>query len=279
MTAGFDATEVTAVRPSGESFPAELRARPFATARTPQLLMIFEDITQRHEIERMKKEFVSMISHDLRTPLTSIQCFLSVVADGAFSDVENLQRRAKIIEGESTRLINMINNLLNIDRMESGRLEMFMDAVLLPELVERSVQAVSSLADHRAINLQTDLPTEEVHLLADLDYAIQVLVNLLSNALKFSPKGATVTVRGEATADEVKVTVLDKGRGIPMEFRNRIFNRFGQATISNARVKGGSGLGLAISKLIVEQHGGTIGFDSEEGQGTAFWFTMKRLKI
>ena len=220
-----------------------------------------------------------MVSHDLRTPLTSIQCFLNLVGEGHFNDMEPLKENARMIENEATRLINMINNLLNIDRIESGGLEMFIDAVPLSELIESSLIAVICLAQNRGITLQQELPREEVYLLVDRDFAIQVLVNLLSNALKFSPKGAAVTVRAEATSSHVKVSVVDQGPGIATEFRQRIFHRFEQATIADARVKGGSGLGLAISKSIVEQQGGTIGFDSEEGRGTTFWFTAKRVDV
>jgi signal transduction histidine kinase len=171
----------------------------------------------------------------------------------------------------------MINSLLDIDKLEAGKLDMFFDIVPSRDIVQASYQSVMSLAEQRRINVFVPHIDRKVHVRADKDFVVQVLVNLLSNAIKFSPKDSIVKIECQADDDFVKLSVSDQGPGIPDEFRKRMFNRFEQAQMSDARVKGGSGLGLASARAIVEQHGGKIGVDSTEGQGSTFWFTLPRV--
>lgn len=268
--------EVMARRRDGSQFPSSIRVGSFAGS-TPGLLVVVEDITAKHELEQMKQDFLSMMTHDLRTPLTSVKCFLELITEGVYDGrFDELKKRSTGIGNDTNRLINMISSLLNLHKLEAGRLQLVPEVTLVKTLVTQSLESVSSLADFRGIIL--NLPSEGNNLLvsADSDYTVQVLVNLLSNAIKFSPKGSQVTVCIDAQDDFVKVEVKDQGRGIPKEFQNRLFNRFEQARLTDARVEGGSGLGLAISKAIIEEQGGNIGVESEPGQGTTFWFTLKR---
>ena len=271
--------EATATRPDGQKFPAEIIVCLFSTPDAEKLLVLIEDVSARHEVERLKEEFLSMVSHDMRAPLTSIQLFLDLMASGTYSNnYQGAVRMAGKVEASAKRLINMINGLLDMQKMEAGRLNMFLDVVDCSEIVDHCVDSLETLAQTSQITL-TPFMGGDVQVLADRDYVIQVLVNLISNAIKFSPPGKSVDIRVEPNEKMVTIKVIDQGPGIGEEFRKRMFNRFEQAHISDQRVKGGTGLGLAIAKAIIEQHGGEIGVDSEEGFGSTFWFTLQSLKL
>jgi PAS domain S-box-containing protein len=272
--------EVLAKTVDGQSFPASIRAHPFATPGVSRLLVTVEDITERKKLERLKEEFISMLSHDLRTPLTSIRLFMDLVASGGYEqDLGAMRKRARGMEQESLRLLNMVNCLLEVHKLESTGLEMFFDIVPCQQLIKQSLQSVEPVAEERSIGIVIQEIDRRLHVKADAHYIVQVLVNLLSNAIKFSPSGKQVKVEVEATEQLIKFIISDEGPGISAEFRKRMFNRFEQSDISEDRLKGGSGLGLAIAKAIVEQHGGTIDVHSEEGLGTTFFFTLQRIDL
>lgn len=239
------------------------------------LFCVAHDITERKQIERMKREFVAMVSHDLRTPLTSIQGFLSLVNVGMYGQLnESGQESCSIAEGNINRLIALINDLLDIEKMESGKLELTMDGVTVRSIFERTHGAVAGFADQQGIKLK--VVDSDLELEADGDRLVQVLINLVSNAVKFSPKGSAVTMSASSPdkGETIEFKVIDHGRGIPESYRETIFDRFQQVEANDAKKKGGSGLGLAICKAIVERHGGTIGVDSQEGSGSTFWFRI-----
>lgn len=270
------ARDVMARRRDGSQFPASIRVGSFA-GTSPGLLIVVEDVTAKHELEQMKQEFLSMMTHDLRTPLTSIKCFLELIVEGVYETrPDELKRRSKSIGNDTGRLINMITSMISLHKLESGRLQLSVELVEVSSVINQSVESVLSYAESRSVSLDVRYPPQEMLVSADENYTVQVLVNLLSNAIKFSSKGGTVTVLADANNEFVRLMVSDKGRGIPKEFQSRLFNRFEQARLSDSRVEGGSGLGLAISKAIVEEQGGTIGVESEPGQGCNFWFTMRR---
>ena len=267
------AVELDALMRNGESLPVEISMNEFTSLQGKRHLVLVIDVTERHEVERLKQEFISMISHELRSPLNSVLGFLEMLPEGVYGDL-NSQGKDKVgvAERNINRLVRLINDLLDIDRMESGRLSMEIQDVDLKQIIERSVEAVKSLADQEQITI--DVPDAHAVVTADGERLVQVMVNLLSNAIKFSPSGGKIDVGLTSQNDWVEVRVSDQGRGIPEKFKQMIFEKFQQVTASDWRQKGGTGLGLAISKAIIDQHHGSIGVESEEGKGSTFWFRL-----
>lgn len=267
------AVELDGLISNGGSLPVEVSMNEFATLQGKRHLVLVIDVTERHEVERLKQEFISMVSHELRSPLNSVLGFLEMLPEGVYGDL-NAQGKDKVgvAERNINRLVRLINDLLDIDRMESGRLSMEIQDVDLMPIIERSVEAVKSLADQEQITI--DVPELHAVVTADGERLVQVMVNLLSNAIKFSPQGGNIDVALICQNDWVEVRVSDQGRGIPEKFKTMIFEKFQQVTASDWRQKGGTGLGLAISKAIIDQHHGSIGVESEEGKGSTFWFRL-----
>ena len=271
----IDPEETTAIRINGERFPVDILMRPFEVNASGKALISIEDVTKRHELEQLKRQFVSMVSHDLRDPLTALEIFLSMTSEGAYDgDLQTLKKRAASTVEEVGRLITMINSLLSIEKVESGRLQLLLDRTSCNRICEAAMTAVTPLSERAGVKLHLCQVDEEIFVVADFYYAVQVLVNLLGNAIKFSPRDKSVELSVASNGSVVKISVSDEGRGIPEEFREKIFNRFEQVHVSDARVKGGRGLGLAIAKSIVAEHGGAIGVESQEGSGSTFWFTL-----
>jgi len=228
---------------------------------------------KEREIERLKREFVSMVSHDLRTPLTSVQGTLALFSRGVYGEVPHQGRlRLASAEQSTRRLIKLVNDLLEIEKLETGNLLMHKEEVSAADMIERAVESVRGFAEQHNVSLQATSCDQKFD--ADGDRIVQVLVNLLSNAVKFSPAGSMVTLKASANDRDLEFRASDQGRGIPASEREAIFERFRQVELADGREKGGTGLGLAICKAIVVQHGGQIGVDSEEGKGSTFWFTI-----
>ena len=263
-------TEWEGRRKNGEVFRFELSFFELWTPEGRRFAGNIRDISDRRKLEKMKKEFVATVSHELRTPLTSIRGSLSLLAGGALGDLpDEALEVVRIAERNTLRLIALINDILDLERLEAGKLEIEIRPTSLADIVARSLESVRGLADQGGITLVADSTTAIV--LADQDRMVQVLVNLLSNAIKFSERGAEVMVQASPPQQGfVEVAVVDRGRGIPASHRDLLFQRFQQVETSDARKKGGTGLGLAISKAIVEQHGGTIRVESELGKGSTF---------
>jgi len=235
------------------------------------------DITQALEVERMKKEFMSTLSHELRTPLTSIIGSLQLVNSGVLGDLpSDITDLTGIAERNGERLLDMINDILDIEKIESGKFTMVPEVVAVDSLVRESIALNQSFAERYKTHLDTlgELPAVNVHV--DRKRLLQVLTNLLSNAAKFSPEGGSVEVSVYTKEARVRVEVHDRGPGIPDNFHGRIFSRFSQADSTTARQKGGTGLGLAICKHMIEMMAGEIGFDARTGGGTTFWFELPR---
>jgi PAS domain S-box-containing protein len=266
-------TEWEGRRKSGEVFPFELLLFDFYTFEGRRFAGSIRDVSERREVERLKKEFVSTVSHELRTPLTSIRGSLSLLAGGVLGDLpEEAGEVVAIAERNTVRLINLINDILDLERLESGKLEMHFEDVEVESILSRSVDAVRSFALEQGIALEVSRTEARVY--ADGDRLVQVLVNLISNAVKFSPRESVVEVRVEEISGKVEFRVKDRGRGIPMSHLDLIFERFRQVESTDSRKKGGTGLGLAICKAIIDEHEGEIGVESEEGKGSTFWFRV-----
>ena len=220
-----------------------------------------------------KKELIAMVTHDLRTPLTSIQASLALMDIGACGELPpKAQAEVEAAERSATRLINLINDLLDVEKMAAGKLDMNIQPTSSRQIVERSVEAVGAFAEQQKI--QFKIARDDVPVNADSDRLVQVLVNLLSNAIKFSPEGGAIEVSVTPQSGQVEFRVADQGPGIPDEFKDAVFEPFKQIEgIASTKLKG-TGLGLAICRAIVKGHEGEIGFDSEVGKGTAFWFTI-----
>jgi PAS domain S-box-containing protein len=250
------------------------------------LFCVAHDISGRKEIERMKQDFVAMVSHDLRTPLTSVQGFLSLLSIDAYGELSASGKESlSLTEGSVTRLITLVNDLLDIEKMESGMLSLQIDGCQASEIVKRAVDAVTSLASQKAISIKSTV-SDNLIVRADRDRIVQVLVNLLGNAIKFSPEGSDILIAAREVEDFVEFQVRDFGRGIPKHLAESIFDRFKQVEVADEKVKGGSGLGLAICKAIVERHGGTIGVETPDdgiigrpAVGSQFWFRLPKATI
>lgn len=267
--------ELIAVRDDKTEFPVELSSSVSMITEKQLHLIAMLDVSERHEIERLKREFVAMVSHDLKTPLSSVRGMLSLLSHGAAGQLPpKAEPIVKSAEEQLERLIKLISDLLDVQKMESGKFLIELSEVGIRGLLEQSFDTVERVADEADITIEISGGDEKV--LADPDRIVQVVINLLSNAIKFSPRGGVVKMQISKGTDFVEVSVADQGRGIKQEFQESIFERFKQVEKSDASIKKGTGLGLAICKMIIEEHGGTIGVESTEGVGSRFWFRLQR---
>ena len=266
-------------RKDGTGLPVEYTSTPQREGdRIVGAVVTFRDVSERREIERMKDEFISVVSHELRTPLTSIRGSLGLLASGLSGALpERGQRLLNIAVQNTDRLIRLINDILDIERIESGEVRMEKQVCQVPDLLTQTGEVLQPVADKAGVHLSVaPMPAE---IWADPDRIIQVITNLLSNAIKFSPEGGTVSLTAQRKDSWIVFAVRDQGRGIPADRVESIFGRFQQVDASDSREKGGTGLGLAISRSIVQQHGGKIWVESTPGEGSTFYFTIPALGI
>jgi PAS domain S-box-containing protein len=262
-------------RRDGTEFPVEWTAGPVAgdDGGPAGAVVVFRDITRRRELERMKDEFVSVLNHELRTPLTSIRGSLGLLAGGAVGPLGE-RARSLVARGleSAERLTRLVSDLLDVDRLESGGTTLDFAEHDAADLVRTAADGVQTLAAAVPVELRIDGVRGRV--LADADRIVQTLTNLLGNAIKFSPPHTSITVTTVPRRGFVEFVVTDRGRGIPPDRIERIFERFEQIDSSDSRLQGGTGLGLAISRSIVRRHGGEIWVESRPGHGSAFHFTI-----
>ena len=264
--------EVVGRRRDGSTFPLELAVSEVLIDGNRHFVGITRDITDRKRNEQLQKEFVSTVSHELRTPLTSISGTLGLLAGNALGEIpEQAKSLIDVAYKNSTMLASLINDLLDMDKLVAGKMEFTLKLQSIMPLIKQSLEANQAYGDkyHVTFNL---ISTADVQVECDAGRLTQVLNNFLSNAAKFSPSGGHVDIAVIVKDHCLRVEVIDQGEGIPEKFKNRIFKKFSQADSSDTRLKGGTGLGLSISKELIERMNGKIGFDSEEGKGTCFYF-------
>jgi PAS domain S-box-containing protein len=274
IDAALRGSEDVYVRKNGSTFPVEVTTGPLVGGDgLLGAVVAFRDVTERRELDRIKSEFVSVVSHELRTPLTSIRGSLGLLAGGAVGDLPaSAARMIGIALDNCERLTRLINDILDIERLESGATPMKFAPHEVREIVTATVEALHPLADGAGVRLVVDRVEGRVHV--DRDRIVQTLTNLIGNAVKFSPRDSTVTLSAISRGGLVEFAVSDQGRGIPDEQLDAIFGRFQQVDSSDSRSKGGTGPGLAISRGIVERHGGRIWAQSGPGEGACFRFTL-----
>jgi PAS domain S-box-containing protein len=237
-------------------------------------VVIFKDITERQIIDRMKDEFISVVSHELRTPLTSIRSALGVLSSSGLDPTSSKsQRLLEIALDNSNRLVRLINDILDLERIKSGRVTMIKKSYNATEVMTDAVEIMQSLADKAQI--QVSVQPLSVQVWIDRDRIIQTLTNIINNAIKFSPPHTSVNIAAQLIGDGiVRFQVTDSGRGIPPKNLETIFDRFQQVDASDSRDQGGTGLGLAICRSIIQQHDGQIWVESTLGRGSTFYFTL-----
>ncbi|MDD2914785.1 MAG: PAS domain S-box protein [Gallionella sp.] len=264
--------QVIGRRKDGSVFPMDLAVSEMQLGDKRMFIGVVRDITERIKIERMKSEFISTVSHELRTPLTSIRGALALIAGGV---VGALPAAAKpmvdIAHKNSERLILLVNDILDMEKIEAGKMEFDIQPVLLMPLLKQALDGNQAYAEQYRVSYELTSELSDAMLKVDKNRLMQVFANLFSNAAKFSTAGGKVSVAVERLGRHIRVSVKDNGAGISDEFKARIFQKFAQADSSDTRKKGGTGLGLSITKAIVEQMGGSIGFDSQPNVQTVFY--------
>ena len=267
--------ELEGERRNGKRFPIELTVSEVRLGDERVFVGFIRDITQRKEMERLKGEFVSTVSHELRTPLTSIRGSLGLITGGAVGKMSGKVREMiDVAEKNTERLIKLVNDILDMEKIESGSMEFRFGPLDLARLVEQGIETNHGYAEDQGVEFLLTETQPELTVRGDGDRLMQVMANLLSNAAKFSPRGGKVEISVTRHNDKARVSVSDHGPGIPKEFQNEVFSKFTQADSSDTRQVGGTGLGLNISKTIIEKHDGSIGFDTKAGKGTTFYFEV-----
>lgn len=287
------------MRKDGSSFPVEISLSPVGEGNGFRVTAIIRDVTERKQAEehlrsvrenytkeleernqeieranRLKSEFLASMSHELRTPLHTIIGFSELLGEELQGSLNDKQKRfVSHIHKDSLHLLELINDILDLSKIESGRLSLRPEAFDLSAVIHESVASVRPLAEGKKLKIEAAINAPTA-LMADRLRVKQVLVNLLSNAVKFTPDNGRITVDARETGDRVSITVTDNGIGIPREEQQAIFDKFHQVSATTKGVREGTGLGLAITKHLVEQHGGTIAVDSTPGRGSRFTFTI-----
>jgi len=263
--------EITALRKDGSVFPADLSVSEMMVDGKKLYTGVIRDITERKQIDKMKNEFISTVSHELRTPLTAIRGSLSLINGGVVGPMPDAAQEMLEIAGNNTeRLLMLINDILDIQKIESGQMSFKFKDVELISFLKQAIEAHQSYGEEYGVGFVVESELSEAHVFADSNRLMQVVANLLSNAAKFSPKGDTVTLTVAELDNIIRMSVTDNGHGIPKEFHSKLFDKFTQSDSSDTRQKGGTGLGLNITKAIVKKHGGRINFITTEGVGTTF---------
>lgn len=248
------------------------------------IVCVLRDVTEQEKIDRELRQFVSNVSHELRTPLTSMRSYIEALNDGAWKDPEVAPSFLKVTQEETDRMIRMINDLLKLSRMDSGRVRLDLELVNLNELFNYVLDRFEMMLEKdnndthstksKNYTIKRDFTKKDLWVEIDTDKFIQVIDNIMNNAIKYSPNGGVITCRLLETQNHVILSISDQGLGIPKKDLNHVFDRFFRVDKARSRAQGGTGLGLAISKEVIEMHHGKIWADSVEGQGTTFYISL-----
>ncbi len=278
---GFDASnagksiDIFGRKKSGDLFPASITILETPTPSGARLFIFVSDITEMKRLEQVKREFMAMITHDMKTPLTSVTLFLDLLEEGIYGSInENGIATLMNCKISAKQMLSLTNDLLDLDRHESGRFELEKKETDLKRVCHIASQAVNGLLYESKIDLVSSVEDSAVKL--DTSRIVQVLVNLISNAIKFSPNESSIDLGAWHDADSVYFSVRDRGRGIPENLRKSIFSKYVQVEKGDFTRGRGYGLGLAICKSIVDEHGGEIWVENAEGGGSNFTFKLPR---
>jgi two-component system phosphate regulon sensor histidine kinase PhoR len=247
-------------------------AIPLKTALPGSTMILFQDLTQLRRLETVRRDFISNVSHELRTPLASLKALAETLQEGALEDPPAARRFIIRMETEIDNLTQLVNELLELSRIESGKVPLSFHRIQPCDLLSPATERMSLQAERAGLELVLDCAPELPQVFADPDRIAQVLINLIHNAIKFTPPGGKLTVSAYQDGDHIVFFVRDTGVGIARKDLSRIFERFYKA--DRARAGGGTGLGLSIARHMIESHGGYIWAESEEGVGSTFYFTL-----
>lgn len=261
---------------AGKTIPCEMHLVRLPGGGPARIRGSIIDITERKRMERMKNEFVSTVSHELRTPITSIRGSLGLLAAGVTGPLPPAaQSMIEVAHKNCERLVRLVNDILDIEKVEEGKMSFNLKSVRLQNVVARAILLNRPFAHGRNVELRLVEEEPQALVFGDEERLMQVLTNLISNAVKVSPRGETVTIGIERRGSQLRTSIRDRGPGIPEDFRGRLFQKFAQADRrDDSSTRMGTGLGLAIAKALVEKMSGTIGFETEEGRGTTFYFDL-----
>jgi len=271
----FVSKELSLVWPVQKVF--QVNASPiFESGKISGCLLVTHDITEIRRLEIMRRDFVANVSHELKTPLTSIKGFVETLLEGALEDKENSVNFLKIINSHADRLNTLINDLLDLSHIESNTVKLKVESFNLAQLVSQVISGFRAQIKKKAVEISFSL-LDELELFADKSKIEQVLTNLINNAIKYNKENGFVKIYTEELPDKLKIIIEDSGPGIPARDIPRIFERFYRVDKARSRELGGTGLGLSIVKHIVELHSGGVGVESTEGFGSKFWFTIPKV--
>ena len=270
----FNSKEISLAWPVEKIFRVDV-SPVFEKETISGCLVVVHDITEIRRLETMRKDFVANVSHELKTPLTSIKGFVETLLEGALQDKENSRQFLKIIEAHAQRLDNLINDLLSLSYLESESISLNKSELKIAKLVDDILAGFKSQLRNKSLEISNNVPAE-LYVKADKDKLSQVLTNLIDNAIKFNKENGSISIYSEDAVDMVKFTIEDAGIGIPNRDIPRIFERFYRVDKARSRELGGTGLGLSIVKHIVELHGGRVAAESAEGFGSKFHFYLPK---
>jgi len=267
--------EVICKKKNGQTFPADLSISEMNIGQEHLFVGSLRDISERKKLDKMKNEFIAIISHELRTPLTSIKGSIGLLLGDVLGELPKpVRSMLDIANSNSERLLLLINDLLDIEKISSGQMDFHFETIDVMSFVDNALEVNAGYAEKYGVYFKITEPIKDAYIYCDSNRLLQVMNNLMSNAAKFSPINSTIDITVCCYAQQVRISVIDRGPGIPDNFHHKIFEKFTQSDSSNTRKIGGTGLGLNISKEIVEKHHGIIGFTTEEGKGSCFYFEL-----